>query len=62
VRQEDVTRLRDESVDVVCCYFLLHELPDDYKKAAMAALLDSVRPGGKVVFVTTNRTGHIHSS
>jgi ubiquinone/menaquinone biosynthesis C-methylase UbiE len=60
VRQEDVTRLRDESVDVVCCYFLLHELPDDYKKAAMAALLDSVRPGGKVVFVDYHKPHWAH--
>lgn len=37
--------------DAVCCFFLLHELPDGYKRAVVDALLTSVRPGGTVVFV-----------
>jgi len=37
--------------DVVCCYFLLHEVPDDYKYKIVNLLLEKVRPGGKVVFV-----------
>ena len=37
--------------DVVCCYFLLHEIPDDYKHKVVNLLLDKVNPGGKVVFV-----------
>lgn len=37
--------------DVVCCYFLLHEIPDDYKYKVVNLLLDKVNPGGKVVFV-----------
>lgn len=37
--------------DVVCCYFLLHEVPDDYKHRIVNLLLDKVKPGGKVVFV-----------
>lgn len=60
VRQEDVTHLRGESVDIVCCYFLLHELPDDYKKGAVAALLDCVRPGGKAVFVDYHKPHWAH--
>lgn len=51
VRHENILFLRDESFDAVCCYFLMHELPDDYKEGVAAVLLDSVRPGGKVVFV-----------
>jgi ubiquinone/menaquinone biosynthesis C-methylase UbiE len=37
--------------DVVCCYFLLHEVPDEYKFRIVNHLLGKVKPGGKVVFV-----------
>ena len=37
--------------DVVCCYFLLHEVPDEYKVRIVNLLLEKVDPGGKVVFV-----------
>lgn len=41
--------------DAVCCFFLLHELPDDNKRRVVNNLLDSVRPGGKVIFVDYHR-------
>jgi SAM-dependent methyltransferase len=41
--------------DAVCCFFLLHELPDYHKQVVIDALLDSVVPGGKVVFVDYHR-------
>lgn len=46
--------------DAVCCFFLLHELPDDRKAAVVDALLGSVAAGGKVVFVDYHkpRTNH----
>ncbi|WP_246135360.1 rhodoquinone biosynthesis methyltransferase RquA [Pararhodospirillum oryzae] len=37
--------------DGVCCFFLLHEIPDDWKVRAVNSLLAAVRPGGKAVFV-----------
>jgi ubiquinone/menaquinone biosynthesis C-methylase UbiE len=37
--------------DVVVCYFLLHEVPDDVKHQVVNHLLQQVEPGGKVVFV-----------
>ena len=37
--------------DVVVCYFLLHEVPDDVKRQVVNHLLGQVVPGGKVVFV-----------
>jgi SAM-dependent methyltransferase len=37
--------------DAVCCYFLLHELPESQKHAVVEGLLEAVTPGGKVVFV-----------
>jgi ubiquinone/menaquinone biosynthesis C-methylase UbiE len=60
VRHEDVLHLRDEAVDTVCCYFLMHELPDDYKRGVAATLLNSVRPGGKVVFVDYHKPHWAH--
>ena len=44
----------------VCCYFLMHELPDDYKRGVTAVLLNSVRPGGKVVFVDYHKPHWAH--
>lgn len=37
--------------DTVCCYFLLHELPDIHKREAVNLFLDRIVPGGRVVFV-----------
>lgn len=42
---------RRETYDVVCCFFLLHEMPKRYKRRTVDALLAAVRPGGKAVFV-----------
>jgi ubiquinone/menaquinone biosynthesis C-methylase UbiE len=47
----DAAAPRTDLYDAVCCFFLLHELPDDYKRTVVDALLASVRPGGSVVFV-----------
>jgi ubiquinone/menaquinone biosynthesis C-methylase UbiE len=46
--------------DAVCCYFLLHELPLDYKRAVVDALLGSVAPGGKVIFVDYHKPHWAH--
>ena len=45
---------------MVCCFFLLHELPDDYKRKVVDGLLNSVTPGGKVVFVDYNKPHSLH--
>ncbi len=60
VRHQDVLYLGDETFDVVCCYFLMHEMPDDYKRGVAAALLNSVQPGGKVVFVDYHKPHWAH--
>jgi SAM-dependent methyltransferase len=52
--------LRDQTFDAVCCYFLMHELPDEYKRAAASTLLDKVRPGGKLVFVDYHKPHWAH--
>ncbi len=37
--------------NVAVSFFLLHELPDDHKRAVVDALLARVSPGGKAVFI-----------
>jgi len=46
--------------DAVTCFFLLHEVPEDYKQRIVDALLGSVRRGGKVVFVDYHRPSPLH--
>ncbi|MBC8339764.1 MAG: class I SAM-dependent methyltransferase [Rhodospirillales bacterium] len=46
--------------DTVCCFFLLHEVPDPEKHAIVNALLNSVRPGGKAVFVDYHKPHWAH--
>lgn len=56
----DAADKRDCIYDVVCCFFLLHELPETYKHRIVDALLDTVKPGGKVVFVDYHRPKRGH--
>ena len=60
VKHQDILHVRDESYDVVCCYFLMHEMPDDYRHGVARALLDTVRPGGKLVFVDYHKPHWAH--
>jgi ubiquinone/menaquinone biosynthesis C-methylase UbiE len=60
VRHTDAAQPGNELHDVACCYFLLHELPRDSKHAVVDALLRSVVPGGKVVFVDYHRPHWAH--
>lgn len=46
--------------DGVCCFFLLHEIPDPEKRAVVDALLAAVEPGGKVVFLDYHRVRPWH--
>ncbi len=46
--------------EVVYCFFLLHELPDQHKRHVIDALLDQVTPGGKVVFVDYHQPVRLH--
>ncbi len=46
--------------DTVCCFFLLHEIPEAYKRRVVDHLLDAIEPDGKLVFVDYHgpRRGH----
>ena len=41
--------------DIAYSFFLLHELPDEKKRNVVDALLNSIAPGGKVVFIDYHR-------
>ncbi len=60
VRLADAAQPSGEFYDAVCCYFLLHEIPADYKHKVVDALLESVLPGGKVIFVDYHRPYFAH--
>jgi len=60
IRRADASRPDDKSYDAVCCYFLLHELPDDYKRSVTSSLLERIPPGGKVVFVDYHKPHWAH--
>jgi hypothetical protein len=46
--------------DVVSCFFLLHEIPDELKHSVVDALLMRVNRGGKVVFVDYHKPARWH--
>lgn len=46
--------------DGVCCFFLLHEVPEDERRRIVANLLAAVRPGGRAVFVDYHRPHRWH--
>jgi ubiquinone/menaquinone biosynthesis C-methylase UbiE len=51
VRVADAAEPGDRRYDVVSCFFLLHEIPDEQKRAVVDALLDRVAAGGRAVFI-----------
>jgi SAM-dependent methyltransferase len=55
VAQEDAASPGKGPYDAVTCFFLLHEVPEDYKHAIVNNLLDAVKPGGTVIFVDYHR-------
>lgn len=46
--------------DTVCCYFLMHEVPDDYKRDIANNLASRVKPGGKLMFVDYHEPAFLH--
>lgn len=60
VRVADAAAPGGGPYDVVCCFFLLHELPDGHKREVIDGLLSSLAPGGKVVFVDYHMPAPFH--
>ncbi len=46
--------------DAICCFFLLHEIPDDHKRRVVDALLDRLAPAGRAVFIDYHRPRSTH--
>lgn len=63
LRQADLARsgtVDSGSMDGVCCFFLLHEVPEAVRCSIVDNLLAAVRPGGKIVFVDYHRPHYFH--
>lgn len=60
VRVADAADVGGSGYDGICCFFLLHEVPDLQKRRIVNSLLASVRPGGKAVFVDYHRPVRWH--
>lgn len=60
VRVADAANPGDGMYDAVTCFFLLHELPDERKRAVIDALLERVISGGRVIFVDYHKPARWH--
>jgi len=56
----DVADLDASPRDLVSCFFLLHEIPTEYKRAVVNTLLSHVAEGGKAVFIDYHRPHWLH--
>ena len=60
VKLADATTFKDRSYDVVLCYFLLHEVPDNVKTRILDNLLKHIKPNGKLVIVDYHKPHILH--
>lgn len=60
VARGDAADPEQREFDVVTCFFLLHEVPDDVKLQIVPAMLKLVRPGGRVIFVDYHKPNRWH--
>ncbi len=60
VELADASTFNDQPFDVVICYFLLHEIPDDYKTLVMDNLLKHIRHDGKLVIIDYHKPHWAH--
>ena len=60
IRHADAAAPGSGLYDAVCCFFLLHELPEDHKCAVVDSLLDRVAPGGRAIFVDYHKPFALH--
>lgn len=60
VRIADASKPNQKQYDLVNCFFLLHEVPDDLKVSIVHQLLKSVKIGGKAIFVDYHKPALWH--
>lgn len=58
--QADLTQPLDKTYQGVCCFFLLHEVPEHQRARIVDNLLAAVEPGGKALFVDYHRPRRGH--
>lgn len=58
--QADLTQPLDKTYEGVCCFFLLHEVPEHQRTKIVDNLLAAVEPGGKALFVDYHRPRRWH--
>lgn len=60
VRVADASAPGCGTYDLICCFFLLHELPDDRKRNLVDALLARLAPEGKLVLIDYHKPSRLH--
>jgi ubiquinone/menaquinone biosynthesis C-methylase UbiE len=60
VKLADASTFTDKPYDVVLCYFLLHEIPDEVKTKVLNNLLRHINPNGKLVIVDYHKPHILH--
>ena len=60
VKLADASTFTDKTYDVVLCYFLLHEIPDEVKTKVLINLLRHIKPNGKLVIVDYHKPHILH--
>lgn len=49
--------LADESIDIITCIYLFHELPDDVRRRVAGEMIRVLRPGGRLIFMDSIQLG-----
>lgn len=60
VRFADAAEPGGGPYDDIISFFLLHEIPEDYKHTVVNALLGRLAPGGKVIFIDYHKPHPLH--
>ena len=60
VRLADAAEPFNDSYDVIACYFLIHEIPDNYKLSVMNNLLNCLSEHGKLIIVDYHKPHWAH--
>ena len=62
LRQSDASSLpsADAHYDQVLLFFLLHEMPENVRRATLSEAMRVLKPGGKLVIVDYHRPAHLH--
>ncbi len=49
-----------DSCDAACCFFLLHEMPNELRMPALRNLIGALKPGGKLIVTDYHRPAEWH--